>query len=254
MWQWIVIWWLHDSHMLVTRQSHVDHTTVTCWSHDSHMLVTRQSHVGHMTVHAKMFMSLLCADQQYVTEYRLDVLGGPEGDTLHCFGIKYMGTHPTFASNATFPDKVWVCTCVCGVVGVGVCGWVCVCVCAYTSTGVGAVSSWFCVLKRRKTASQSDWCERWWHDWYASTHLYAQNNISFVAQGRSQLKDLLRFTTVIRGCVYRFQVCSPDLQSTSLCIYSSTAYKCWTTHHAVTTSYPSTIIMAMVNLLAVMLS
>ena len=157
MWQWIVIWWLHDSHMLVTRQSHVDHTTVTCWSHDSHMLVTRQSHVGHMTVHAKMFMSLLCADQQYVTEYRLDVLGGPEGDTLHCFGIKYMGTHPTFASNATFPDKVWVCTCVCGVVGVGVCGWVCVCVCAYTSTGVGAVSSWFCVLKRRRKTASHEW-------------------------------------------------------------------------------------------------
>ena len=57
-----------------------------------------------------MFTLVVCADHQYVAEYRLDVLGGPEG-SLSCFGMKHeQGADPTPASNATFPDKVCTCT------------------------------------------------------------------------------------------------------------------------------------------------
>ena len=72
-------------------------------------------------------MLSLCADQQYVAEYRLDVYGGPEGDRIDCFGWKHLKTHPpTFASRATFSDKVSL-------------GAICVYACIFTGAGTVSV-------------------------------------------------------------------------------------------------------------------
>ena len=89
----------------------------------------------------------VCADHQYVAEYRLDVLGGPEGN-LFCFGMKHdQEAPPSLASNATFPDKV------------------CTCMEAYLFTCTRPVSSLVLLSEEQKETqlTMSGWCER--HPW-----------------------------------------------------------------------------------------